>query len=358
MKRQKHVFINSEIPHLWAHKTQDEARNGTGSFYFRGGIIFSYGSHFPIAAHITGKDGQAGILFTVEKNYVTTSQHIGLVRRAIPPDVPVFNVPCMHFGFSDPEDRYQHEQNFKHYVRVVEAHIVSCAKSRASFNKEHHHEQAVIWRKEALCYATFFGLADPDIPTVPDLDSEQLAAIKKREAKKSAEKAAKARQEAEERRKQALSLADDWLAGGGHHYLLNAISPLLRIENHEIVTSRGARFPIIHAKRGLALVRAVMARGEEWTSNGHSCRLGHYKISKIKPDGTVIAGCHEVPWPSIERVAQDIEDYQPRIKCRQCQMLSINGVPVHESGCPNDGKVWDEVENEWTAPELEHVDGE
>ena len=57
----RHVFPNREIPHLWAHKTQDEARNGTGSFYFRGGIIFSYGSHFPIAAHITGSQGQPGI---------------------------------------------------------------------------------------------------------------------------------------------------------------------------------------------------------------------------------------------------------------------------------------------------------
>ena len=35
-KRQRHVFPNREIPHLWAHQTQDEARNGTGSFYFRG----------------------------------------------------------------------------------------------------------------------------------------------------------------------------------------------------------------------------------------------------------------------------------------------------------------------------------
>ena len=54
MKRQRHVFPNREIPHLWAHKTQDEARNGTGSFYFTAATIYSYGSHFPIATHVTG----------------------------------------------------------------------------------------------------------------------------------------------------------------------------------------------------------------------------------------------------------------------------------------------------------------
>jgi hypothetical protein len=73
-KQQRHVFLNREIPHLWAHQTQEEARNGTGSFYFRGATIYSYGSHFPTATHVTGAQGQAGILFTSRKNAVTTSQ--------------------------------------------------------------------------------------------------------------------------------------------------------------------------------------------------------------------------------------------------------------------------------------------
>ena len=92
-KRQRHVFPNREIPHLWAHQTQGEARNGTGNFYFRGATIYSYGSHFPIATHVTGSQRQAGILFTSRKNSVTTSQHMSAVSRSNPPDVPVFTVP-------------------------------------------------------------------------------------------------------------------------------------------------------------------------------------------------------------------------------------------------------------------------
>jgi hypothetical protein len=158
MKRQRRVFPNREIPHLWAHKTQDEARNGTGSFYFTGATVYSYGSHFPIATHVTGVDGQAGILFTSEKNSVTTSQHMSAVRRSIPPDVPVFNVPNQHFGFSEAEDQYQHERNFKHYVDEVAENLSTCARARSSWKKEYRHDQAVELRKEALCYATFFGL--------------------------------------------------------------------------------------------------------------------------------------------------------------------------------------------------------
>lgn len=36
-----------------------------------------------------------------------------------------------------------------------------------------------------------------------------------------------------------------------------------------------------------------------------------------------------------------------RIKCDQCQMLSINGVGCHETGCPNTNSRWDENSGEW-----------
>src|SRR6266403_280024 len=189
----RHVLTNSEIPHLWAHQTQEHARNGgNGSFYFRGATIYSWGSHFPIA----------------------------------------------------------------------------------TYNKEYHHERAVELRKEALCYATFFGLADPAIDQVPDLNSEQMAAIKSREAKASAKKAAETKRKAEEDCIRWAAAAEQWRAGEYHHTLPYSLPTMLRIEGDEVVTSRGARFPISHAKRGLSLVRAVMARAEDWRRNGHSCHLG------------------------------------------------------------------------------------
>ncbi len=156
MKRQRHVFPNREIPHLWAHKTQDEGRNGTGSFYFTGATIYSYGSHFPIATHVTG------------------------------------------------------------------------------------------------------------------------------------------------------------------------------------------------------VVRAVKARGEDWRRNGQNCRLGHYQLDSIEANGTVHAGCHIVAWDEIERIASEIEEYEPRIKCTQCQMLSINGVACHETGCSNSNKIWSVEENDWIEQEVEY----
>jgi muconolactone delta-isomerase len=306
----RHVFTNHEIPHLWAHQTQADARNGTGSFYFRGATIYSYGSHFPIATHVKGSQGQPGILFTSEKNSVTTSQHISAVRRSIPPDVPVFTVPCQHFGFSEAEDQHQHERNFKHYVDEVADNLSTCMRARASWKKEYCHDQAVELRKEALYYPTFFDLPDPPIEQIPDLDSEQMQKIKAREVEASNRKAAETKRKREEDRIRWQQAAEEWRSGEYHHYLPYDLPTMLRIEGHEVVTSRGVRFPITHARRALALVRAVMARGEMWQRNGHSCHLGHYTIDRIESDGTVLAGCHIVSWTEIERIAPAIEAFR------------------------------------------------
>jgi hypothetical protein len=276
-----------------------------------------------------------------------------MVHRSIPPDVPLFTVPCQHFGFSEAEDKYQHQKNLKHYAREVDEHLSTCVRARSSYNKEYHHERAVELRKEALWYATFFGLPDPAIEMVPDLDSEQMAAIKSREAKASAKKAAETKRKAEEERVRWAQAAERWRKGEYHHYLPYGIPTMLRIEDHEVVTSRGARFPIIHAKRGLALVRAVMARGEDWRRNGQNCRLGHYQLDWVEANGTVHAGCHIVSWEEIERITAEIEEYEHRIKCNQCQMLPINGIAAHETGCPNSRKQWSVDENDWIETEQE-----
>ena len=36
-----------------------------------------------------------------------------------------------------------------------------------------------------------------------------------------------------------------------------------------------------------------------------------------------------------------------RMSCNQCQMLGINGVPCHETGCPNMRARWDAESGEW-----------
>jgi len=159
------------------------------------------------------------------------------VKRSIPPDVPVFIVPNQHFGFSEAEDNYQHERNLKHYVDEVGENLSTCARVRSSWKKEHCHEQAVDLRKEALCYATFFGLPDPPIEQIPDLDSEQMQRSSRGRLKPQPRKPLRPNANGKKSAFDATT-AEQWRRGEYHHYLPYDLPTMLRIEGHEVVTSR------------------------------------------------------------------------------------------------------------------------
>ena len=79
---------------------------------------------------------------------------------------------------------------------------------------------------------------------------------------------------------------------------------MLRVVGDEIETSRGAKFPVEHAKRAYRLLAAIVTKGEGWQANGHTIPLGHFTVDRVKPDGTIIAGCHTVAWSEVEACAK------------------------------------------------------
>lgn len=303
-KRQKHVFSTGEVPHLWAHRTQDDARNKQGNLYFNGDTIYSYGSHFPIARHVANDPGKRAVLFTTATYSVTTSTHCSAVRSAIPPGIPVFHVPNICRGrYSENElTAKDHAGNLADYAHRIEDYIATSARARSSYTKVWNHERAVHLRDEAFAYCSFFGLSVPDIQKVPEPDSEAIAAIRRREAKRAAEKAEETKRKRTEIIARQQQLISEWRAGL-YSGCLHDVPVMLRIDGDEVVTSRGAHFPVSHAKRGLAFVRKVRESGQAYVRNGHTIHLGPYAIDRIEPDGTVKAGCHVVSWKEIERIA-------------------------------------------------------
>jgi hypothetical protein len=299
---------------LWFHQTQDGAKNANGSLFFDGLTIFSYGTHFPIARHVqSGK--RSAVLFTTASYSITTSSHCSAVRSAIPQGTLVFDVPEV---FQD--ERYasnSHTTNLNSYIERVANHLAKSARARQSYSKEWEHGQAIALRVEAREYAKFFRLKLPAIPKIPALDSAAMADIKAREAAKSAEKVVAERIRKAEQAKRGAELADKWRTGEHRECLYN--SPvMLRIRTfgadedvqHAVAmveTSRGAQVPVSHALRGLRFVRAVVARGEAFQTNGKTFHLGHYKIDRIDVDGTLTAGCHVIPISEIERIAPELE---------------------------------------------------
>jgi hypothetical protein len=452
-KRQKTVFDTDEVPHLWAHQTQQAARNAQGNLYFNGPTIYSYGSHFPIAAHVTGKGGQRAVLFTTDKHSVTTSRHIWAVRRSLPGSVPVFNVDLD--GYMLPE----HDGTLTSaaaarvvaaYVGVISQHVRDAIAARTSKKIGELLGAARSVAAELARFVTFAGLPAmserarinarklPHIPATVDeakdagreakqaaaraakiererkaaeyaqriadwmtkhpqqaavwdgttehaetlarevQAAEQREAAEREQQRRAAELAAwmgehadvsatwdgsyqqgwtlrRAFETAEREQRKAETIAA-WLRGENvslHGVDVYGTPTMLRVKGGTVETSRGANFPVAHARRGLKLVRCVMASGREWTpaynaighrtpAAEHPCAttraditLGHYRIDRITADGTVHAGCHVVTWAAIERIAPELEAAQVGgVMACDCNPADVEGHGlVHRTDC-------------------------
>jgi hypothetical protein len=296
----RHIYPNHEIPHLWAHQSQDEARNSTGSFYFQGSTIYSYGSHFPIARHVTNARGERAILFTTAHYSVTTSGYCSAVAHSIPPDVPVFRVPHVRNSWGDLP---HHTDNVESYVRRI-SELLGKAK-RARVNRDWHQREALGLREQLLRYVEFFDLSEVAVPESDELDGLK-AWIRAHEEDERQRREKAARIAEEERHREQAEQILRFRAGDPHASYIPGVSPMLRVVGDEVQTSLGARFPVSHALRALTFIRKVRESGREYVRNSHTIHLGPYVIDRIEPDGTVHAGCHVVKWEEIERITPQL----------------------------------------------------
>jgi hypothetical protein len=295
----RHVYPNHEIPHLWAHQSQDEARNSTGSLCFEGPTIFSYGSHFPIARHVTNARGENAVLFTTNRHSITTSGHCSAVASAIPPNVSVYRVPHVRSGWGELPD---HAENVASYIQRI-SELLGKAK-RARVNRDWHQREALALREQLRGYLAFFGLVAAVVPESDELDALESWISGHKEAERQRREEAARNAEQARRRDQAERI-QRFLAGDPYTSYVADVSPMLRVVGDQVETSLGARFPRAHAIRGLAIVRAVRASGREYVRNGHAIHLGNYVIDRIDRDG-VHAGCHVVRWEEIERITPQL----------------------------------------------------
>lgn len=298
----KTVFPTYEIAHLWAHQSQDSARNSGNTVWFRGNTIYSYGEHFPMACHVVNKRGLTAVFVTTCSHSVTTSGHLSGVRQSVS-HLKTFHVPLSgryrSNDFASPGDLQAHIESYRE--RITEKTIEL---ARAKKNADYRTVELDSIITEANDFCTFFDLPDRFAPVAPETVAAALAADKE-QRKVERRKKAEHQKALEAESKQDIA---DWLSGKPYSRIPSLVKQTyLRINGDEVETSRGARFPVEHAKRGLALIQAVVARGEEWRTNGHTCHLGHYRIDRIESNGTVHAGCHVVSYSEISRIAPALE---------------------------------------------------
>lgn len=283
----KHVFDTHEIPHLWAHQTQNDARNKQNNLFFDGDTIYSYGRHFPIARHITNTKGARAIAFTTRSYSVTTSGHISAVRSAIPNGVQVFHVCDVtaklgEWSLNDVQER------------INSAALLA---SKARTNKETHLDSMRANVEEFTALAKFIGSRrKPKTPTAKWLE-EQVKAAKEENRKAREQRKAREAQQAEARRLAEVKRQENrakWLAGENvPFHTIYGESDLMRIEGDEVATSKGARVPLEHVRKVAPLIISLLEQGKTYQRNGHTIHLGHYAIDSLDSDGVLRVGCHK-----------------------------------------------------------------
>lgn len=300
----KTVFDNSMLAHVWAQQSQDQGRNHNDSFYFYGSTIFSYNSSFPIAKFAKTNV----VLFTINDYSVTTARHKSHTRQAIPSYVTVFDVPCVEIsigtkhGYTEKRNKEHHKENLQSFKDRMNECVLKASRARSDWNKSHYHDQALDMMQQHNEYLEIFKIKRKpiDLPNAQQIKEE---AERKRKAKIRKEKA---EQKAIEKRNKEKIHA--WKNCAENVSIPWSVARVyLRVNGDQVETSKGAKFPVEHAKKALKVIKACRSAKREFISNGKTIHLGHFKIDKIESNGNVKAGCHYVEWDQIADIAPTLE---------------------------------------------------
>lgn len=351
----RHVFPTAEIPHKWAHQTQDSARNPQGNLYFHGDTLYSYRDSYPIAK-IFRKKG-AVLALHVENTYsMTTAGHCSDARRATS-HLPSIIVPRVDIGEYAVHAKDCHAANLEYLIKEAAEYLAKAQRALQVSNVTWRRVAAEERLKDAQDYCAFFGIRRK-VPAFPELawaaalqraeriENPDPASADKRERERAKRKAAEGEiTEYREAMADSMKAAGHWIGyrgikhwhktleralgqkgtpwyhnaarrtdwrlrdafGAGHvapYYGHNGERDaiMLRINGDQIETSAGARIPLAAAP--MVWERVQRALGKGYKPAGLGVKIGDYPLTEIRPDGTLVAGCHEIPHNELRSMAR------------------------------------------------------
>ncbi len=355
------------VAHLWANQSQSDARNGTGSVYFDGPTIYSYGNHFPIATIFPKK---SVVIFNGSRYSPTTRQHQSDARQAIDREVyKSFSVNPEHSDYSgyrrSYDDLNNHQKNYEYFINSFKSSIESAKTARAYsscyngfLNSEDSAKQKLNYSilETAKDYCKIFDIKfDYAIPE-NEIETILKAKREKDRKRKPLSKFKKDRSRRLAKRRQILkyiNLKTDKipyisnLYGSNYQKLCsgmnrlrlqnllpvirkdvkkfltgenpdtqysyemkqlakNKIPVLLRIKQDEIQTSMGAEMPVKFAKHIWLAVAKCKASKTPFEPNGKTLYAGSFQVDRIEANGDMKVGCHFVKYGFIKSIARQL----------------------------------------------------
>lgn len=293
----KKITDKHSVAHLWAHQSQDEARNSGGNFYFHGDTIYSYGSHFPIARHATNKHGERAVLFTTRGYSNTTAKHISVTRGAVSHmDVIYVQNPSI-----DIKSKHDVAMTFGQFERAMRSALEGLGKAR---KKEKYIEPAKHELALAEAFGKFVGVKVPK--TLYEL-MERAEGGKYAEYLQKEDKRIERKRVADEKKKvlEAKKSLAKWRSGKQKTFygrLLNR--DYLRIgEKGRIETSQGVVIPQEAGKRAFNWIKATLKSGG--CAGDCKYKILEYEVNELSEELLEI-GCHKISIEEINKIAKKL----------------------------------------------------
>lgn len=269
-----------EVCHYWANKVQPSGRSSSVSF--SGRDLLSYAA--TIARHYP-----EGVAFSCRTWSNTTSGHQSDARNA-----------ARHLKQVSVYDPTSVSDSFKY----ASGFIAGLAQKAATARQRRDFYLLEIKRvvSDFNTFAEWNGseqrLAEPK------LDDATLASIAKTKREVAKEEAKKAAARAAREALAAEELAKEWRQGEQLHWKVRNLSEsLLRLKDGEIQTSHGASIPVADAHKLWPLIQRAK-RGQREYEVGQP--VGVYRLTKIRTDGSIVVGCHDIAYSEIEYIAKKL----------------------------------------------------
>jgi hypothetical protein len=276
----KTVFSNnSEVAHVWAQRTHFSGRNQSGSLFFYGDKIYSYGYHYLLGEFISNENNEVAVIINTDYYSSTTSKHSSLVWSA-----------TTHY--TQFEQKYTEEKSVIRLLNELEAKLLRARKpliyineAYAVINKHREyldfmHGDADISSKVKEAYAPF------------PLDGDELKALQDKDRERRKKEAQRQKEKLELNINDFLNYKTNYIG----NYKINDAYIRISKDKEYIETSKGVKVPVREAK----ILYNKILKGEDIKG----FKIDHYTV--IGLNGCLKIGCHNINLKNMHEVGKQL----------------------------------------------------
>lgn len=298
-----------QVAHYWANKVQDEGRSK--NVFFEGDRIYSYGRHFCMGRHLPGDT----VALSTQTYSSSTSRQQSKVRAA------VRHLRVVYCYDPDASAAYNQQQT----ILAIEGKNVAAAAPRIrQATRETLKADAVGLAVQFNEYLRALPAEERGNVQPFKIDGELLDTIERQRVQRNVQEAERRRQDEEARKVALADAVAAWRRGEYVRHNLLGLPVMLRLvrfkgshrggllrEGNEdyIETSHGAEVPaksVAYLWHAVQQARAGGVQLDAATLAKAATRLGVYELRFIRADGSIVVGCHDIPYAELERMAVEL----------------------------------------------------